>query len=226
MKKIAVLIGAFGTMALNMFGQGQFNFQATSANGLILYSTDLATTAPYPLSPGVPNYGNAHVQFYTAPAGTVLSFNQATGLPDFTGWTANTLVIDIATGVGKTAAKTITVPNAANGVNVEVEAVIWNGPATSWAQTIGNQTATTLLGWSGEFALGHQYGAFGWSQPTGDPTAAIPGVAAGLVTGAGAYGGLILAPIIPEPSVTALTGVGLAAMATVTLIRRRKASRA
>lgn len=220
MKKIAVALITIGTMASNLLGQGQFNFQANSGNGLIYYSFGSPST-PYPISPGLAGYGNAHIGFYTAPNGTVLAMGQ-NGLPDFTGWTANTLVVDVSTGAGRTAAKTVTVANAANGVNVEVEAVVWNGTPTSWAQAVGNFSATTLLGWSGEIFGGQQYGALGWSQPTGDPTSAIPATPASLATGAGAYNGLILA--VPEPSVTALTSLGLAAMAAATFIRRRKAT--
>jgi len=150
------------------------------------------------------------------------------GVPDFTGWTFNTLVANIATGAGKTSGKTVTVAGAANGVNVEVEVVGWNGTATSWAQALGNETGTTLVGWSGMVFNGTAVGALGWSQPTGDPTAAIPGVPAGLVTGAGAYEGLIVDAYgsTPEPSATALTGLGLAGMAATQLLRRRKAHRA
>lgn len=219
MKKTLITTLATVGLATGVFAQGQFNFQATSANGLISYSTDNATSALVPTA-GLGSFGSVSIGFYTAPNGTVLSINQASGLPDFTGWTFNTLIATIATGSGKTAAKTVTVANAANGVNVEVEVVAWNGSATSWSQAVGNITATTLLGWSGKVfpGSGSASGALGWSQPTGDPTAAIPQVAAGLSTGAGAYSGLVLAPV-PEPTTIALGGLGAAALL---LFRRRK----
>jgi len=218
MKKTLVTALATVGLAAGAFAQGQFSFQATSANGLVSYSTDKATSQLVPTT-GIPGgLGSVSVGFYTAPNGTVLSLNNQTGLPDFTGWTFNTLIANIATGAGKTAGKTITVAGAANSVNIEVEAVAWNGAATSWSQAVGTITSTTLLGWSGMVFNGTAVGALGWSQPTGDPTAAIPAPPAGLATGAGGYSGLVLTPV-PEPTTIALGGLRAA---TQLLFRRRK----
>jgi len=213
MKKTLLITLATMGLAMGAFAQGQISFQATSANGFVQYSTDGVTVANYPIGT-LAGYGNATVAFFTAPNGTVLTLNG--GTPDFTACTANTLTATIATGAGKTSAKTITVANAANNVNVEMEVVAWAGTATSWAQAVAG--GATLLGWSGKVFNSTQSGSLGWSQPTGDPGAAIPNPPAGTVTGAGGYSGLILTPV-PEPSTIALGGLGAAALL---LFRRRK----
>jgi len=204
-------------LAVGAFAQGQISFQATAANGLISYSTDNATSALAPIA-GVPTYGAVSVGFYTAPNGTALTLG-SDGTPNFTGWTFNSLIATIATGAGKTSAKTITVANAANGVSVEMEVVGWTGTATSWAQAVA--AGTGLGGWSGKTFTGTANGQLGWVQGTGDPTAAIPGVPVATVTGAGGYSGLVLTSLtpVPEPSTIALGGLGAAALL---LFRRRK----
>ena len=222
MKKIILAVFALVFTAGHLLAQGQFTFQANAANGLIQYSTDDSAIALYPLNPGLPLRGNAHVGFYTAPNGTLLTLGVG-GMPDFTGWTANTLVLNVGTGPGKTPGAIVTIPFAANNVNVELEVVAWSGTATSWSQAVGNLSPTSLLTWSGKVfpGTGNPSGAFGWSQPTGDPTLPIPNIPAILVTGPSGYNGLILA--VPEPSALALIGVG--AMAMVTGVLRKRARR-
>lgn len=220
MKKTLLTTLATVGFAAGAFAQGQILFQANAGNGLVSYSTDNATSALYPTA-GVAGYGTAHVSIYTAPSGTVLSLG-STGLPDFTGWNANTLVLNIATGSGKTSQQAFNAPNAANNVNVEVEVVGWNGTATSWAQAIANAGATSLVGWSGRVIPGGvlaTLGQLGFVTATGDPNGTpTPGTPQPITTGSGGYAGLILAPI-PEPSTIALGGLGAAALL---LFRRRK----
>lgn len=223
MKRTVIITTATTVLAMHLSAQGQFDFQARTFTGLIQYSTDDHTVALYPLNPGLPEWGNAHVGFYTAPNGTVLTLGP-NGIPDFTGWTANTLVMNVATGIGKTAAATVTVLNAANDVNVELEVVGWTGTATSWAQAVGSAGPTTLLAWSGKVfpGSGNALGAFGWSQPTFDPNDALPNVPAALVTGAAGFNGLVFA--VPEPSAVALIGLGISTT-IVMLSSRRKTPR-
>lgn len=222
MKRTLIIYTVLSVFAGNGFAQGAFNFQANSANGFIQYTTDDVTTAPYPLSPGLPYLGNAHVGFFTAPNGTILAIG-ASGAPDFTGWTANSIVLNIANADGRTLAQSITVANAANNVNVSVEVVGWTGTATSWAQAMASGNG--VVAWSGETFRGSQFGALGWSQPTGDPTKIVPDPPASLVTGAGGYQGLIFenGPFDgPEPSTIALGGLGAAILGLSRFLRKRQ----
>jgi len=203
MQRIFLTFVALGALVSHVFGQGIVTFSAgSSVTNAISYSTDGVTSTPYPLSPGLPAYGNGNVGFFTAAAGTILTL--LNGLPDFSAWTPSATVLPIGSAPtfapGTAATFTLSLPVTA-GNNVELEVVGWSGAFPSWAAAVTSGTA--LVGFSGEIFNSAQVGALGWSQPT---TSGIP-IGASLT--AGQFSGIIMKPLnVPEPSTYALGGLG------------------
>jgi len=224
MKKTIVTILASAATAAAVYGQGQINWAPSAANGgVVSYSLDNATSTGVPIgNPAqVPTYGALHVDFFYAPAGTVLALGGPVNTPLFTtAWTdVGVNLQQTKVGAGRMSA-TVALP-VDNGQD-QLEVVGWTGTATSWAAELASPGGT-LLGFSGEAFAGGTAGPLGWTQALGDPNATPPGTPAALTVGAAGYGGANAAGLVletvPEPTTLALGGLGVASLL---LFRRRK----
>jgi len=203
MKKILVTTLVAAALVSSALAQGTVTF--TSPVGSVKYMDNgVATAVPVGNPAQIPGYGNLNIAAYWADSGTSLSL--VGGLPDLSAWTLATPTISrIFPAAGAVLATDFTT-GAAASTPVQLEIVAWTGDfATFQEASAGN----ALLAWTGDSNSG---GMLGWTQPTGG------GTSPGQPLVAGAYNGLVLAPI-PEPSTFALAGLGAAALL---IFRRRK----
>jgi hypothetical protein len=215
MKKTLLTVLATTAVAAGALAQGQFAWAPSTSNGGIVgYSTDKATTVGVPVgNPAqVSTYGNLNVDFFFAPANTVLTLTN--GLPNFAGWTD--VGVDLQQTKISAGRMSSTVSLPVNNGQDELEVVGWAGTATSWAAASAG--GAVLLGFSGDSLNGSPVGALGWLQALGDPTTTPAGLPAPLTIGANGFGGLVLEPV-PEPTTIAVCGLGAAALL---FFRRRK----
>jgi len=171
------------------------------------------TKAPAGSPSQISTFGSLTVAFFSTTAGTALTLD-ANNLPNFTtgGWVISpTEFHNIVPAAGDIPTSNVTMGAGNAGVDVQFEIVGWTGTATTFAQAEANALAgNALIGFTGSVLSG---GALGWDQPTGTLSSPV-----NLVTGAGGYAGLVLAPV-PEPSTIALGGLAAAALLA---FRRRK----
>jgi len=209
MKKILVTTLVACALVSSALAQGLITFSASTGN-LIRYTTDGTTVVNVPSgNPAqVPGFGNFNLALYGAPVGTTLSL--VGGVPDLTGWTKATPVLQqIGPAQGGMTGKIVDLASVVNAAgNLQLTVVAWTGSATDF-KTAAASTSPVLLGWTGSTLSG---GALSWQSGSG--TATTPYV---IAKGADAYNGLVLAPI-PEPTIFALAGLGAAAL----LIFRRR----
>jgi hypothetical protein len=193
--------------------QGQITFNATGAQS-IRYSLDgeLSSAVAFPAgNPATIPWGNLNIALYGAPLGTPLNLRY--GMPDLTGpWKMQlSPVLQQLAAPGVMTGKIVQMPPSVldPAGNLQLTVVAWTGTAPDFMSALLWNPG--LLAWSGERLSG---GALSWASGSGSAT--TPYV---ITKGANAFNGLVLAPIIPEPSSFALAGLGAAA---VLVSRRRK----
>jgi hypothetical protein len=204
MKKLACLAG-FALCAMGAFAQGT-----------IIFGNDAATLVT------TNNDFNSGPALSAMQVRVTLWYSTAVSAPalpswfngwSFAGWTQSTPTTADNAGVplaGRFAGGTQTLDTAAGGSSPWVFVAGWTGGYADFASAY----AAAIL---------DDFTAFGvsgtWQNPTGNPNGAPPTPAVSMVLGGAGFNGLVLRPIIPEPSSLALAGLGAAALL---VFRRRK----
>jgi hypothetical protein len=206
MKKLLGIM-AVTALAVSAFAQGQITFN--NATGLVKQWT--SATDPTLLTS---LKGNVMVELISAPVGTTLANPNLTGyntLASFlaanSGWAAATaatggsnpggLAVNGIFGLGNLNL------NVAGGASAEYFVIGWTGANGGALGTATSYDTAVALGsaWFGQSAI--------FTTTTGDPN----GTPATLPTGTkSTFGGMTLAPVVPEPATFALAGLGLAAL--------------
>jgi len=194
MKKITFLLAATGLMLTvsSGFSQGQIAF-VNSGTTLVTLN---GAAAPLTSSSGI----KIELFYQADPTGSTAPA-QFTSLANLGNWLEiTTPQASISPLAGRFNGGTaITGNSVAPDANVYLEAVGFNGNATSYANALGG--ASTAFGYSSV-----------WSQGTGDGASIAP-----ISIAANGFSGLAI--VVPEPSTIVLGGLGAAALLA---FRRRK----
>lgn len=220
MKKLLGIL-ALTAMATSLFAQGTVSFG--NQTGLVRQWTSSGdnTLISMPKSGG-------YVQLIAAPSGTALPNNLFTGnaaveplFANYTslagflaanpGWAAGVNASGavptlVAAAAGIFNGGTFTIENIGAGAEASYLAVGWTGTATTFDAAMAQALAGNALMGISAIAV----------TATGNPTTSPPGTA---VFTRSTFAGITMAPVyVPEPSVFALAGLGIAALVA---LRRR-----
>jgi hypothetical protein len=170
-------------------------------------ATKVAVGAPAQVG----SFGQLNIAIFVENGNATSPLTLVGGLPDFSNWTQSTTLLHTINSVpGQVNSVNVTLGNGAAGTAAEIEVVAWSGADTTWgAATLDG----SLLAFSG--GGDSPAGTLGWLNATGTTTSP----AALLVGTSGGYQGLVLAPLVPEPSTIALGGMAAAALLA---FRRKK----
>jgi hypothetical protein len=214
MKKTLITSILAVALAGSAFAQGTVTFVASGSLRPISYSDTGSASNAVKFAVGAPavhpTQGQLNIAAYAASQGTVLGTTGFDNHPNLVGWVLAAPIIHNITAIpGNVVGTTMTMDASlgAPGTTVQITVVGWTGAFASFDAAY---QAGAYVGWTGNALNG---GSLSWTQLTGTSTTAQV-----MITGAGGFNGLTLAPV-PEPGTIALGGLGVAALL---LFRRRK----
>lgn len=195
------------TFAVSAHGQGTLVFKNTEST-----LVHVAMGMPLPTSPPVP-IGEGFVQLLWAPAGSEwnqirtwdpLQGSLANWLVQHPAWTAvPESITPISSSPGRFDGGTLTLPTPTPGAGIEVAIIGWSGNFASFDDAVAVPMVPTYSPRESFFV------------DTGNPLIAE---APASITASGQFAGMTLQLIIPEPSSTSLTAMGVG----LVMYRRRK----